>query len=364
MSTATKSPPIQAAAKGRGESMSVRFDRVSKSYGDTEVLRDFSIDIAAGSMVSFLGPSGCGKTTTLRILAGFEPVNGGDVIVGGESVLQLPPNQRSMGMVFQSYSLFPNLSVLDNIEYGLRIRKVDGSARRRRSEELLEICGLTEMGTRYPHQLSGGQQQRVALARALATQPKVLLLDEPLSALDASVRSSLRDEIRRVQQTLGTTTVFITHDQGEALAIADRVAVMNAGGIEQYSAPDEIYSRPATSFVARFVGSINEFAVPANWATGDRLPITSDADDVIFVRPENLSIAARDDGFLQVKRQTYTGERTMIHLGRPDSETAEWSASVSSASAGALQTGTRVEAAVTADAGLRLPRAEAEGARA
>lgn len=341
--------------------MSVRFDRVSKSYGDTEVLRDFSIDIAAGSMVSFLGPSGCGKTTTLRVLAGFESVNSGDVVVGGESVLRLPPNQRSMGMVFQSYSLFPNLSVLDNIEYGLRIRKVDRGARRKRSDELLEICGLTDMGTRFPHQLSGGQQQRVALARALATQPKVLLLDEPLSALDAAVRSSLRDEIRRVQQTLGTTTVFITHDQGEALAIADRVAVMNAGRIEQYSAPHEVYSHPATAFVARFVGSINEFAVPAHWATGDRLPFDAEADDTIFVRPESLTVAPRDDGFLQVKRQTYTGERTMIHLGRPDSDTAEWSASVSSAAASSLESGTRVEAAVTADAALRVPRNEAEG---
>lgn len=364
MSTATKSPTTQAAADHRDTSISVRFDRVSKSYGDTEVLRDFSIDIAAGSMVSLLGPSGCGKTTSLRILAGFEPVNGGDVIVGGESVLRLPPNQRSMGMVFQSYSLFPNLSVLDNIEYGLRIRKVDGGARRRRSDELLEICGLTDMGSRFPHQLSGGQQQRVALARALATQPKVLLLDEPLSALDAAVRSALRDEIRRVQQTLGTTTVFITHDQGEALAIADKVAVMNAGRIEQYSVPHEVYSHPATEFVARFVGSINEFAVPRDWAAGDRLTAAPEADDIIFVRPENLTVAPNDDGVLQVKRQTYTGERTMIHLGRPNGDDAGWSASVSSADAGSLQPGARVEVAATGDAALRLPRDNAEGALA
>ena len=346
------------------DAMSVRFENVDKSYGGTEVLKDFNIDIEAGSMVSFLGPSGCGKTTTLRILAGFEPVNGGNVLVGGESVLKLPPNLRGMGMVFQSYSLFPNLSVSDNIEYGLRIRRVDIAARRRRTEELLEICGLTGMSTRFPHQLSGGQQQRVALARALATQPKVLLLDEPLSALDASVRSSLRDEIRRVQQSLGTTTVFITHDQGEALAIADRVAVMNKGRIEQYSGPHEIYSRPATPFVARFVGSINEFVVPSNWSTGDRLPIEPVADDTVFVRPENLAITPVSDGFLEIKNQTYTGERTMVHLGLPGHHAAQWSASLSSAEAVDMRPGARVEASVTAAPALRLDRRVAEGARA
>ena len=345
------STPVRSSVD---DATSVRFERVDKSYGTTSVLRDFSIDIEAGSMVSFLGPSGCGKTTTLRILAGFEPVNGGDVLVGGQSVLRLPPNRRDMGMVFQSYSLFPNLSVTDNIEYGLRIRKVGASARKKRSDELLEICGLTGMGTRFPHQLSGGQQQRVALARALATQPKVLLLDEPLSALDASVRASLRDEIRRVQQTLGTTTVFITHDQGEALAIADRVAVMNAGRIEQYSAPHEVYTTPKTPFVARFVGSINEFAVPSSWTVRDRLPIDADSADTVFIRPENLAIAAVDDGFLEIKRQTYTGERTMIHLGLPGDDRSRWSASLASAEAASMRPGTRVDASVTAAPALRL----------
>lgn len=344
--------------------MSVRFEHVDKSYGSTEVLSDFNIDIEAGSMVSFLGPSGCGKTTTLRILAGFEPVNGGDVRVGGESVLTLPPNSRDMGMVFQSYSLFPNLSVSDNIEYGLRIRKVDAGARRRRTEELLEICGLTGMATRFPHQLSGGQQQRVALARALATQPKVLLLDEPLSALDASVRSSLRDEIRRVQQALGTTTVFITHDQGEALAIADRVAVMNGGRIEQYSAPHEVYSSPSTAFVARFVGSINEFAVGRDWTNRDRLPIEPTPEHTIFVRPENLTIAPATDGFLEIKHSTYTGERTMVHLGRPGQDSAQWSASLASAVADDLRPGMRIDASITAEPALRLDRHHAEGVRA
>ena len=267
-------------------------------------------------------------------------------------------------MVFQSYSLFPNLSVSDNIEYGLQIRKVDAGARRRRTEELLEICGLTGMGGRFPHQLSGGQQQRVALARALATQPKVLLLDEPLSALDASVRSSLREEIRRVQQALGTTTVFITHDQGEALAIADRVAVMNGGRIEQYSAPHEVYSSPATAFVARFVGSINEFAVGRDWTIRDRLPVEPAPDDTVFVRPENLAITAAADGFLEVKHSTYTGERTMVHLGLPGDHSAQWSASLASADADAMRPGLRIDASVTAEPALRQGRNDTEGLRA
>lgn len=364
MTTADNRPrPSRSGIEHTDEPEAVRFEHVNKSYGGTEVLNDFNIDIEAGSMVSFLGPSGCGKTTTLRILAGFEPVNGGDVLVGGESVLKLPPNSRDMGMVFQSYSLFPNLGVSDNIEYGLRIRKVDAGARRRRTEELLEICGLTGMGARFPHQLSGGQQQRVALARALATQPKVLLLDEPLSALDASVRSSLRDEIRRVQQALGTTTVFITHDQGEALAIADRVAVMNDGRIEQYSAPHEVYSSPATAFVARFVGSINEFAVGQDWTIRDRLPIEPAPDHTVFVRPENLSITSAADGFLEVKHSTYTGERTMVHLGLPGDHKARWAASLASVDADDLQPGMRIDASVIAEPALRLDRndADAEG---
>ncbi|MCF2589221.1 ABC transporter ATP-binding protein [Brevibacterium sp. UCMA 11752] len=364
MTTADNRPrPSRSGIEHTDEPEAVRFEHVNKSYGGTEVLNDFNIDIEAGSMVSFLGPSGCGKTTTLRILAGFEPVNGGDVLVGGESVLKLPPNSRDMGMVFQSYSLFPNLGVSDNIEYGLRIRKVDAGARRRRTEELLEICGLTGMGARFPHQLSGGQQQRVALARALATQPKVLLLDEPLSALDASVRSSLRDEIRRVQQALGTTTVFITHDQGEALAIADRVAVMNDGRIEQYSAPHEVYSSPATAFVARFVGSINEFAVGQDWTIRDRLPIEPAPHHTVFVRPENLSITSAADGFLEVKHSTYTGERTMVHLGLPGDHKARWAASLASVDADDLQPGMRIDASVTAEPALRLDRndADAEG---
>jgi putative spermidine/putrescine transport system ATP-binding protein len=359
MNTSAQAPA--SAARSQEEAVSVRFTGVDKSYGSTQVLKDLAIDIEAGSMVSFLGPSGCGKTTTLRILAGFEPVNGGDVLVGGESVLGLPPNKRDMGMVFQNYSLFPNLSVGENIEYGLRIRKIAAPARRERCEKLLDVCGLQGMGGRYPHQLSGGQQQRVALARALAPNPKVLLLDEPLSALDASVRSSLRDEIRRVQQQLGITTIFITHDQSEALAIADRVAVMNAGRIEQYSSPQQIYTRPQTPFVARFVGTINEFAVPSDWMQTDPLPVDGQGDDVVFIRPEHLSLVPDADGPLTVTAQTYTGERTMVRFGAPGDKRADWSASLASAEAGAAPVGSRVRATLNGDPAMRLPRSEVGG---
>ncbi|SMY11535.1 ABC transporter ATP-binding protein [Brevibacterium jeotgali] len=350
-----------ASATGSDEPMSVSFSRIHKSYGSTSVLTDLSMEVDAGSMVSILGPSGCGKTTTLRVLAGFEPVDSGDVLVGGRSILGLPPRRRDMGMVFQSYSLFPNLSVDDNIEYGLRIRRIDRAARRTRTDELLDVCGLGGMGDRYPHQLSGGQQQRVALARALATRPKVLLLDEPLSALDAAVRSSLRDEIRRVQQALGTTTVFITHDQGEALAIADRVAVMNAGRIEQYAPPHEVYAHPSTPFVSRFVGTINEVAVPRSWSASDDLPVDALGDDVVFIRPEDLAVDPDPGGQLVVTRQTYTGERTMVRLGRPGDDSVEWSASLASADAHAVPPGTRVRTRVTGQPAMRLPVGEAGG---
>ncbi len=210
--------------------------------------------MAPGELVALLGPSGCGKTTALRLVAGLEQADSGRVVVGGADVTGQPTNKRDVGMVFQAYSLFPHLTAWQNVAFGLQMRKVDARQRRQRAGEMLELVGLSGFADRFAHQLSGGQQQRVALARALAIQPKVLLLDEPLSALDAKVRARLRDEIRRVQLEVGITTLFVTHDQEEALAIADRVGVMHSGRIEQLGPPTTIYSRPATPFVAEFVG--------------------------------------------------------------------------------------------------------------
>ncbi|MBL8579151.1 MAG: ABC transporter ATP-binding protein [Mesorhizobium sp.] len=230
---------------------------IRKTFGQTNVVKNFNLDIGAGEFVSFLGPSGCGKTTVLRMVAGFEEPSAGQIIIGGKDITALKPNQRNIGMVFQAYALFPNLTVAQNIGFGLKVAgkqraEIDG-----RVAEMLALIKLPEFGDRYPYQLSGGQQQRVALARALAPKPKVLLLDEPLSALDAKVRVSLRDEIRAIQRELGITTVFVTHDQEEALSISDRIVVMYGGKAEQVGTPFEIYNRPSTKFVANFVGTLN-----------------------------------------------------------------------------------------------------------
>ena len=226
-------------------------------FGTVRALDGFSIDIAPGEFVAMLGPSGCGKTTALRILAGFENPSAGQVIVDGQDIASVPAQKRNMGMVFQSYSLFPNMTVLENVAFGLRLRKVSGAQRKTKAMSLLEMVELADRANRYPHQLSGGQQQRVALARALAIEPRVLLLDEPLSALDAKVRLQLRDQIRALQRRLAITTVFVTHDQDEALSMADRVAVMRGGKLEQVATPAELYDEPQTPFVAEFVGTMN-----------------------------------------------------------------------------------------------------------
>lgn len=228
-----------------------------KAFGATTAVESFDLDVEQGEFVSFLGPSGCGKTTTLRLIAGFEQPTEGRIRIDGEDVTDTPPNKRRLGMVFQSYALFPNMTVADNIAFGLRMAKAPARLIRERVEEMLALIQMQGYGKRYSHQLSGGQQQRVALARALAIQPRVLLLDEPLSALDAKIRDELRNEIRRIQQALHITTIYVTHDQEEALALSDRIVVMNSGRIEQVGAPFEIYNRPQTEFVARFVGTLS-----------------------------------------------------------------------------------------------------------
>ena len=230
-----------------------------KTFGANRVVKDFSLGIDKGEFVSLLGPSGCGKTTVLRMVAGFEGPTSGQVVIDGQDVTALRPNQRKIGMVFQAYALFPNLNVAQNVAFGLKVAGVGREETEARVTEMLRLIGLPDKGASYPFQLSGGQQQRVALARALAPRPRVLLLDEPLSALDAKVRVSLRNEIRAIQRDLGITTIFVTHDQEEALSISDRVVVMNGGIAEQVGTPFQVYNQPATRFVANFVGTLNTF---------------------------------------------------------------------------------------------------------
>jgi iron(III) transport system ATP-binding protein len=230
---------------------------LSKRFGDFTALGDVSLDVGEGEFVCFLGPSGCGKTTLLRAIAGLDPQTSGTIRQKGRDVSALPPAQRDFGIVFQSYALFPNLTVADNVGYGLVSRRQPRGAIAKRVNELLTLVGMPDAGPKYPAQLSGGQQQRIALARALATSPGLLLLDEPLSALDARVRLRLRHEIKALQRTLGVTTIMVTHDQEEALTMADRIVVMNQGAIDQVGTPQEIYRHPTTAFVADFVGSMN-----------------------------------------------------------------------------------------------------------
>jgi putative spermidine/putrescine transport system ATP-binding protein len=305
---------------------------IQKRFGDAVAVSDFNLSAERGEFVSFLGPSGCGKTTTLRMIAGFEQPTVGTITINDEDVTYKPPNKRNVGMVFQSYALFPNMTVADNIGFGLKVRKRSKDDIRKRVAELLEIVNLPDKGNRYPYQLSGGQQQRVALARALAFEPQVLLLDEPLSALDAKIRVALRHEIRTIQRQLGITTVYVTHDQEEALSLSDRVVVMSEGRMEQVGTPFEIYNFPTTAFVASFVGTLN--LLPGVVADAGRGELTIAGQPVrigqsfegsagrqvnVALRPEMVSLGATGDGQNQLTGKvtdvSFLGSIVRIRVG-------------------------------------------------
>src|SRR3569623_838252 len=283
----------------------LRIENLVKAFGPNTVVKGANLAFNKGEFVTLLGPSGCGKTTILRMVAGFERPTSGSILVEGKDISPLPPNQRKIGMVFQAYALFPNMNVDDNVGFGLKIAGVGTEERKARVEEMLKLIGLSGFGKRFPFEMSGGQQQRVALARALAPKPRMLLLDEPLSALDATLRVSLRQENRAIQRDLGISTIFVTHDQEEALSISDRIVVLSAGNVEQFGAPFEIYNQPATKFVATFVGQLNSLQArvtnPANGSVSiggqqaiiPKLPPSAKAGDTITLtmRPEAVSLA-------------------------------------------------------------------------
>ncbi len=292
----------------------LRIRDLTKKFGDFTALKDISLDVYDGEFVCFLGPSGCGKTTLLRAIAGLDIQSTGTIAQGDRDISALPPSERDFGIVFQSYALFPNLTVRKNVGYGLENRKLPKSEVSTRVDELLDLVGMPEQGDKYPAQLSGGQQQRVALARAMATSPGLLLLDEPLSALDAKVRVHLRHEVKDLQRRLGVTTIMVTHDQEEALTMADRIVVMNQGVIEQVGTPVEIYRSPTTAFVADFIGTMN--FVPGTVVGPERVrlgqvELSCDADGhaqgasvTIAVRPEDIvvqGVSEEEDNVIDVK---------------------------------------------------------------
>jgi putative spermidine/putrescine transport system ATP-binding protein len=344
-------------------------EHLHKRFGDFTAIQELDISLEGGEFLSLLGPSGCGKTTALRIVAGFERPTAGRVVVEGKDLTHVPPNRRDMGMVFQAYSLFPNMNAQDNVEFGLRVRRKPPGERKRKVAELIELVGLSAAAQRYPHQLSGGMQQRVALARALAIEPRVLLLDEPLSALDALVRVQLREEIRRLQTQLGITTLYVTHDQEEALSISDRVAVLTEGRIEQIGAPADIYNEPKTPFVAEFIGTMNrlEATVTADGEVdfqGTRLRVdnarghSSGQRVLVLVRPETLAVEQSDNGGGlggKVVAHIFLGATTRVKV---DAAGQELSADIPSTRAATLPVGARVSATFPAESARVLPLEE------
>jgi putative spermidine/putrescine transport system ATP-binding protein len=335
-----------------GQGVAVQLIDMHRWYGSVHALDGLSIDIAPGELVALLGPSGCGKTTALRALGGLDDLDSGQILVDGKDISNTPTNKRNMGVVFQAYSLFPNMTTRDNVGYGLRMRGVDTAERRRRADEMLDLVGLSIHGNRYPHQLSGGQQQRVALARALAIRPKVLLLDEPLSALDAKVRRSLRDEIRRIQIMVGTTALFVTHDQEEALAVGDRVGVMSAGRLEQIAPPAELYERPRTRFVAEFVGLTNRIPGTAGDGSvlvlGTQVPLLEGSAGpgpvMVLVRPEAIRLDPEPGAEAHVAAVSFLGSVSRVQVGLPNGDLVV--AQMAAADAVGLAPGTAVRVSV------------------
>ena len=313
------SDSLAGSEPGRG--VAVTLSDLRRSYGTIHALDGLTLDIAPGEFVALLGPSGCGKTTALRVLAGLEDADSGRVEVAGKDITAVPTSERDMGMVFQAYSLFPHMTARQNVEFGLRLRHIPSARRRTRASEMLDLVELSDHADRYAHQLSGGQQQRVALARALAIEPQVLLLDEPLSALDAKVRVQLRDEIRRIQLEVGTTTLFVTHDQEEALAVADRVGVMRAGNLEQLASPHDLYARPATPFVADFVGLTNRLRATVDGQRahllGTSVPLLPGSVQrgaaLVLVRPESIAVTADPEGRATVVAASFLGATGSLH---------------------------------------------------
>ncbi len=312
---------------------------ISKRYGNLHALKPISLHVAAGEMLALLGPSGCGKTTTLRIIAGFTTPNTGNVLIGGADVTDLPPNKRGLGMVFQNYSLFPHMTVGENVAYGLKMRGIGAAERTRKVRAMLDLVRLSNFEDREIHQMSGGQQQRVALARSLVTDPKILLLDEPLGALDRNLRESMQFELRAIQKRLGITSIIVTHDQEEALTMSDRIAVMADGQIVQVGTPLDIYERPENQFVSEFLGTANIFegtlagpAADGYWNVRLALPNApvvkvagpkglSSSDRVrIAVRPERLSIKSKDEALrARVRGVVFRGSYYAYELDLPGS---------------------------------------------
>src|SRR3954471_2727118 len=317
---------------GSDGGVAIALTRVSKSFAGVAAVDDVTLEIRDGEFFSLLGPSGCGKTTTLRMIAGFETPDSGRVDLHGRDVTTVPANRRPVNMVFQHYALFPHMSIYDNVAFGLKVKRIPRDEHAARIGDLLRIVSLEGYEKRRPRQLSGGQQQRVALARALVNEPAALLLDEPLGALDVKLRKQMQLELKRIQHELGTTFVYVTHDQDEALAMSDRIAVMNGGKVEQIGAPREVYEKPQTAFVADFIGSLNLFEVTvdevvggfsvARFADGDRVivPGTHAAGETVrvAVRPEHVRVGDPADGGTRLRgtlaQVVYLGMYTQLHV--------------------------------------------------